>query len=192
MATERIALMDDDVEVISKLDDRPGAGNGLTPAALKEKFDEGPRLLKKNLNRVIEKLNAILTGEGQIIGGGDMGGNINMNGNRLYGLAEPKQEDDAARKADVDRLITWIPATLSTTWTESAPYTQRISIPKIPGNARAVTCWPDWSADAETRAAQREAWNAVSRIVPDAGYIDVFCDDERPVTAVPMRIEVTL
>lgn len=192
MATERFPLMTDDVEGISKLDDRPGAGNGLTPPALKRKFDEAPILLKAHLNRIIEKLNTILSGEGQIIGGGDMGGNINMNGNRLYGLAEPKQADDAARKADVDQLITWHSATLSTGWSGSAPYTQRVSIPEIPGNARAVTCWPDWSADAETRSAQRDAWNAVSRIVPEAGYIDVFCDDEKPVTAVPMRIEVTL
>lgn len=199
MSTERFPLMVDDVEVIGKLGDRPGAENGLPPEGLKAKFDEGPRLLKIHLNKIIEKLNTILAGEGQILPGGNVGGDINMNQYRLWGLAEPKQVNDAARKADVDNAIkfadtrsTWVFATLGTSWTGSGPYTQTVSVPGIPAEAKAVTCWPEWAADAATREKQREAWNAVSRIVPSAGAIAFTCDDDKPVTAVPMRIEVQL
>lgn len=104
----------------------------------------------------------------------------------------PIEPTNPATKKYVDSRSTWIPATLGTSWTGSGPYTQTVSVPGIPAEAKAVTCWPDWSADAATRERQREAWNAVSRIVPSAGAIAFTCDDDKPVTAVPMRIEVQL
>lgn len=166
--------------------------------------------------------------------GGDMTGEIRMNGQPISGLNPPQTDTEpvtkadgdsrylqlsggtmngpltvmqptasghAARKQDVDNAvktaktytdgkITWLSATLPTAWTGSGPYTQTVSVPGIPAEAKAVTCWPEWAADAATRAKQREAWNALSRIVPSAGNIDFTCDEEKPTTAVPMRIEV--
>lgn len=182
---------------------RPGSDDGLSPEALKKEFDKGPILLKKNLNRVITSFNNLLTVPGGILSGGNMSGALNMNSNRLFGVKNPAAADDAANKQYVDdslkdcreyaySLSTWLTATLGTSWTGSGPYTQTVSVPGIPAEAKAVTCWPAWAADAATREKQREAWNAVSRIVPSAGAIAFTCDDDKPVTAVPMRIEVQL
>lgn len=127
-------------------------------------------------------------------------------GGTMYGpltVMQPTAPGHAARKQDIDNAvstmktytdgkITWLTATLGTSWTGSGPYTQTVSVPGIPAEAKAVTCWPEWAADAATREKQREAWNAVSRIVPSAGAIAFTCDDDKPVTAVPMRIEVQL
>ena len=92
----------------------------------------------------------------------------------------------------VNSRTTWLSATLPTAWFGSGPYTQTVSVPGIPAEAKAVTCWPEWAADAATREKQREAWNAVSRIVPSAGTIAFTCDEDKPTAAVPMRIEVQL
>ena len=200
---EKIPLMEDDVALIEKLGMRPGSDNGMTPEALKKEFDKGPILLKKNLNRVITAVNNLLSASGGILSGGNMSGALNMNSNRLFGVKIPAAADDAANKQYVDdslkagkeyadSLSTWRTATLGTSWTGSGPYTQTVSVPGIPAEAKAVTCWPAWAADAATREKQREAWNAVSRIVPSAGAIAFTCDDDKPVTAVPMRIEVQL
>lgn len=200
---EKIPLMEDDVALIEKLGMRPGSDNGMTPEALKKEFDKGPILLKKNLNRVITAINNLLSVSGGILSGGNMSGALNMNSNRLFGVKVPAAADDAANKKYVDDSLkdskeyadsrsTWLPATLDTSWTGSGPYTQTVSVPGIPAEAKAVTCWPDWSADAATRSAQREAWNLVSRIVPRAGSVEFTCDEDKPTSAVPMRIEVQL
>lgn len=89
-------------------------------------------------------------------------------------------------------VITWQSATLGLTWSGSRPYTQTVSVPGIPAEAKAVTVWPEWSADAAVRAKQREAWNLVSRIVPASGSVAFTCDEDKPVAEVPMRIEVQL
>lgn len=125
--------------------------------------------------------------------GGTMNGSLTVMQPTASGHAARKQDVDNAvktAKTYTDGKITWLSATLPTSWTGSGPYTQTVSVPGIPAEAKAVTCWPEWAADAATRAKQREAWNALSRIVPSAGNIDFTCDEEKPTTAVPMRIEV--
>ena len=50
----------DDLSIVSKLGDNPGADNGLTAEGLKAKFDEGPLAVQRFLNSVlIAKLNEI-------------------------------------------------------------------------------------------------------------------------------------
>lgn len=127
--------------------------------------------------------------------GGTMNGPLTVMQPTASGHAARKQDvDDAVdtAKTYTDGKIDWLSATLPTAWTGAGPYTQRVSVPGIPAESKAVTCWPEWAADAATREKQREAWNAVSRIVPSAGAIAFTCDDDKPTAAVPMRIEVQL
>lgn len=86
----------DDLSIVSKLGDNPGADNGLTAEGLKAKFDEGPLALQRFLNSVlIAKLNEIFAAGGQLNDGLIMTGPINMNQNMLFGLADPKNDSEA-------------------------------------------------------------------------------------------------
>lgn len=86
----------EDLSIISKLGDNPGADNGLTAEGLKAKFDEGPLALQRFLNSVlIAKLNEIFVAGGQLNEGLIMTGPINMNQNILFGLADPKNDSEA-------------------------------------------------------------------------------------------------
>lgn len=86
----------DDLSIVSKLGDNPGADNGLTAEGLKAKFDEGPLALQKFINSVlIAKLNEIFVAGGQLNDGLIMTGPINMNLNMLFGLADPKNDSEA-------------------------------------------------------------------------------------------------
>lgn len=86
----------DDLSIVSKLGDNPGADNGLTAEGLKAKFDEGPLALQRFLNSVlIAKLNEIFVAGGQLNDGLIMTGPINMNQNMLFGLADPRNDSEA-------------------------------------------------------------------------------------------------
>lgn len=86
----------DDLSIVSKLGDNPGADNGLTAEGLKAKFDEGPLALQRFLNSVlIVKLNEIFVAGGQLNDGLIMTGPINMNQNMLFGLADPRNDSEA-------------------------------------------------------------------------------------------------
>lgn len=86
----------EDLNIISKLGDNPGADNGLTAEGLKAKFDEGTLALQRFINSVlIAKLNEIFVAGGQLNEGLIMTGPINMNLNKLFGLADPENDSDA-------------------------------------------------------------------------------------------------
>ena len=56
----KIPELKDDLNIISKLGDNPGADNGLTAEGLKAKFDEGSLTIQQYINSVlIAKLNEI-------------------------------------------------------------------------------------------------------------------------------------
>lgn len=56
-----IPLMEEDVEVISKLGDNPGGDNGLTPSQLKGRFDLAAVRIKKFINEtLVPNLNALV------------------------------------------------------------------------------------------------------------------------------------
>ena len=102
MAESKIPLMEDDVEIIKKLGNKPGSENKLQTPELKSKFDEGSVLLKAHLNKVIGILNTLLGSAGGLLDGGNMMGALNMNGYRLFGISNPTDWDHAANKGYVD------------------------------------------------------------------------------------------
>lgn len=101
MAFER---MNDDLQIISKLGDIPGADDGLSAQELKALFDKASLLLQGFINNKlipeIEKQNV-----GLPIGGGTMQGPINMKGHSLYGLDDPTADDEAATRKFVETYV---------------------------------------------------------------------------------------
>ena len=105
MAESKIPLMEDDVEIIKKLGNKPGSENKLQTPELKSKFDEGSVLLKAHLNKVIGILNTLLGSAGGLLDGGNMMGALNMNGYRLFGISNPTDWNHAANKGYVDSKL---------------------------------------------------------------------------------------
>lgn len=87
----------DDLAIISKLGDNPGADNGLTAEGLKAKFDEAALIMQAYLNgELVEKLNEIFAGgDSKPNDGLNMIGPINMNGNPLQNLRDPASPGEA-------------------------------------------------------------------------------------------------
>lgn len=81
-------------------------------------------------------------------------------------------------------------ATISTNWSGSAaPFTQEVSVEGVvTDDGPHIT--PVYSDDLATALAQKEAWNLVCRAKASAGKITFYCFEEKPVTAIPIQIEV--
>lgn len=103
----------DDLSVISKLGDNPGADNGLTAEGLKAKFDEAGLKLQTFLNEtLIEKINSLFSLDAPPHEGMNMTGPINMNKNKLGGLADPAENGDAVNLKFANenyRAADWMP-----------------------------------------------------------------------------------
>ena len=103
----------DDLSVISKLGDNPGADNGLTAEGLKAKFDEAGLRLQTFLNEtLIEKINSLFSLDAPPHEGMNMTGPINMNKNKLGGLADPAEDGDAVNLKFANenyRAADWMP-----------------------------------------------------------------------------------
>lgn len=121
--------------------------------------------------------------------GGEMNGNIVMNGHTVYGLQEPINSADAATKGYVDGKRKTFTATLSTSWSGSGPYTQTVSIAGILATDMPHVV-PVYSTTNATAIAQKEAWARVSRGDAVADGIQFTCFEDKPGTAIPIQIEV--
>ena len=202
MAIYQLEPMTDDVEILSKLGDNPGSDDGLSAQELKSKFDLGSVLLKENLNRVIAAVNSLLSSAGNFLQGGTMAGNLNMNQYRLYGIKSPEDAGDAANKGYVDaserkaneytnsQKPSFSNATIPSVWSGTAPYTVTVAVQGVNASGGDVHIYPVYSADAAQRAAQREAYNAITLVTPGENQITFTCDDEKPEVAIPIRVEV--
>lgn len=132
--------------------------------------------------------------------GGDMTGEIRMNGQPISGLNDPTEESQAARKGYVDaakkevkaytdsKRKTWT-ATITTTWSGGGPYTQSVNVSGIlASDMPHIT--PVYSSDNATALAQKEAWACVSKAVTAANAITFSCFEDKPAAAIPIQIEV--
>lgn len=101
MAT-KLPSFEEDMDIIQKLGDTPGTDNNLSAGELKARFDKAGNLLKTYLNRIVPMINNVFSGEGNVITGGTLIGDLDMNGNRLLGVRAPAAKTDAANKKYVD------------------------------------------------------------------------------------------
>ena len=121
--------------------------------------------------------------------GGEMNGNIVMNGHTVYGLQEPINSADAATKGYVDGKRKTFSATIGTDWTGSWPYTQTVAVDGILGTDMPHVS-PVYDGDSGLAIAQKEAWGCVSCGEALAGGIKFTCLEEKPEAAIPIQIEV--
>ena len=95
----------EDMDIIQKLGDTPGTDNNLDWKQLQAKFDEAGNLVKAYLNSIVPLLNAAFRNEGTVITGGTVIGDLDVNGNRLFGIATPTADSDAVSKKYVDSAV---------------------------------------------------------------------------------------
>lgn len=95
----------EDMDIIQKLGDTPGTDNNLDWRQLQAKFDEAGNLIKAYLNSIVPLLNAAFKSEGSVITGGTLIGDLDVNGNRLFGIGTPTADSDAASKKYVDSAV---------------------------------------------------------------------------------------
>ena len=106
MATQ-IPKLNEDLDVIAKLGDNPNTDDGLSASELKAQFDKGPNIIKKFINDyIVPAINNYVIGAGFLsLSGGTMNGNISMKGNKISGLADPTDNQDAATKSFVGKAV---------------------------------------------------------------------------------------
>ena len=122
--------------------------------------------------------------------GGDMTGPINMNGQTITGLNDPTADTDAARKAYVDSAVSIKTAALTASgWSESAPYTQTISVAGVVAEKPPHVA-PVYSGNTDADIALKEACAAVTYATPGAGTITFVCLEDKPGVDIPIQVEV--
>lgn len=148
----------DDLKIISKLGDYPGADDGLTNEGFKSKFDEAPLLIQKFLNeKLIPVLNSILGKDNSLYllkTGGKMAGGINMNGHKLKGLIAPTESTEAATMGYVDGK--WKNATVllfASNWSSNL---QQISLANVTADPTTTDVFASPETSDENYAAYNE------------------------------------
>lgn len=201
MAESKIPLMEDDVEIIKKLGNKPGSENKLQTSELKSKFDEGSVLLKTHLNKVIGILNTMLGSSGSLLSGGNMMGALNMNGYRLFGISNPTDWNHAANKKYVDDAVETVEeyvdgkhleASVSlpaSGWSDAAPYTQAVNVDGITANDK-PHYGVVYSGDTAAQLAQKEAFAAVDDLETGEGAVTFTCFEDKPETDLTVQLEV--
>lgn len=122
--------------------------------------------------------------------GGTMTGPINMGTNKITDLKAPENGTDAANKTYVDEKRKTHTATLTTGgWSSAAPYTQTVSVSGIQATDMPHIS-PVYSDTLATALLEKEAWSLVNKAVAASGSITFTCFEEKPVTAIPIQVEV--
>jgi hypothetical protein len=202
----------EDLAIISKLGENPGADNGLSTSAFRAKFDEAGLKIQKYMNEVLipnldmivdisALLNNILdktlsapdkAAEAKAVGealakkldsaGGTMTGPLNV--------AAPTEEANAANKGYVDSKHFFRDVTLTVAgWSADAPYKQTVTAQGITAEDRPIY-GVVLSADAATATAEKEAFAKVDDLDTGAGVVTFTCLEDKPEVALNIQMEV--
>ena len=190
----------DDLAVISKLGDNPGTDNNLTSEQLRERFDEASLIIQRYINNVLVPS---FDASADPAGGLTMRGEINMNGQRLFGIGNPENASDATPKSYVDDVKEIAQnaqkkqrvyrATLSASGWEDGVETcsQYLS---VNGLTTTDTFFLDIDlaniASGDDMAALNEAWGGIYRAqCASDGYLFVeFSLSEKPSIDIPVKV----
>lgn len=122
--------------------------------------------------------------------GGNVIGEIRMNGQPISGLNQPTEDTQAANKGYVDGKHIYATANLiASGWTSTAPYTQTVTVAGVLG-ADSPHVAPLYDATLDTAQAQQEAWTMVSKAVAGSGSITFTCFEDKPGVDIPIQVEV--
>lgn len=154
-------------------------------------IQQGTALNAENLNHIEDALaEHDETLEKRLpVAGGTMEGGIDMGGNALTDLKAPAEDADAATKGYVDGKRQTFTATLGTSWSGTGPFTQTVTVNGIL-ESDMPHVGPVYDGDSGTAADQQDAWNCVSKAEALENGIQFTCFGVKPVTAVPLQIEV--
>lgn len=83
--------------------------------------------------------------------------------------------------------VSFMTATITTSWSGTAPYTQEVEIEGVFENGLYITK-PVYSETLLTAVSQKTAWKMISDAVPLDGKIVFKCFEEKPTTAIPILI----
>lgn len=122
--------------------------------------------------------------------GGSMTGPINMGSKQITNMADPTSSTDGANKGYVDGKRKTFTATITTNdWSSTAPYTQTIGISGILATDMPHIS-PVYSDTLATALLEKEAWSLVNKAVAASDSITFTCFEEKPMTAIPIQVEV--
>lgn len=126
--------------------------------------------------------------------GGKMTGPVDMGGQKITNLPDPEGETDAAHRGFVERYVNGkhMTAALQLTaagWSVEAPYTQTVSVPGILETDR-PHYGVVYSAQAETRLAQKEAFALVDDLDTGEDTVMFTCFEEKPEIDLNIQLEV--
>lgn len=124
-------------------------------------------------------------------GGGDLTGELRMNGQPIRGLNAPTANDQAANKGYVDGKR-FVPANVvlsAAGWSAEVPYTQTVAVAGI-----LKTDQPHYgvvlSANLETALAETEAFAVVDDLDTADGSVTFTCLKDKPSVALTIQMEV--
>lgn len=203
----------EDLNIISRIGNKPGSDSGLTTEQFKAKFDEGILKIQTYINeRLIPGIESAVSEEGLlsqinvILGkkldkaGGTMTGDLNMyahinmyehiamNGNSISGLASPVNGADAVPKsyADTKRIEKTL---LFSGWSDSAPFAQTITVEGLSNKAFARV-YPVYHATLAEKLELAEETAKVRNCTRSGNTMTFECWEEKPVKDIPIVVEV--
>lgn len=148
-------------------------------------IEEAHEELKKKMPTAGGTFTGAVTIQGKVTANG-----MSAGGQKVENVAAPTGNTDAANKAYVDGKHLSITATLSTVWNgSSAPYTQTISAAGILASDN-PKIGPVYSANHATALEQKEAWSCVGAAETGNGTITFRCFEDKPLSNIPIVIEV--
>ena len=127
--------------------------------------------------------------------GGEMSGNISMEGNLITGLGDPVEETGAVPKKFMEDYVSskckaFTVALTAANWVgDTAPYVQTIEREGILESDRPHVT-PVYSEELEKALAEKEAWAMVSDGETGEGTIIFTCFEDKPEVDIAVQIEV--
>ena len=122
------------------------------------------------------------------VSGGDVTGEIRMNGQPISGLNDPTEDTQAARKGYVD--TTAVTATLPASgWTGSGPYTQTVTVAALTDGRRCMV-YPAYGDDTDANLAMREACGCLSYAKREGQNVTITCLEDKPAVDISVQLEL--
>jgi hypothetical protein len=197
----------EDLNIISRIGNKPGSDSGLTTEQFKAKFDEGILKIQTYINEhlipglegavseegLLSQINTVLGKKldksgGTITGELNMNAKINMNGNSVSGLIDPAEDGDAVPKSYADTKP--IEKTLLFSgWSDSAPFTQTITVEGLSDEVFARV-YPVYPATLAEKLELAEETAKVRNCTRSGNTMTFECWEEKPVKDIPIVVEV--
>ena len=189
----------EDLNIVSRIGNKPGSDSGLTTEQFKAKFDEGLLKFQTYINEhLIPGIENAVSEEGLLAqinsilnkkldkSGGTITGELNMTG--ALNVVAPTEAANAVPKSYVDTKKH--PFTLQfSAWTDAAPYTQNITVKGLTDEVFARV-YPVYPTALEEKLALTEEASKVRNCTRHGDVMTFECWEDKPVKDIPIVVEV--